>query len=228
MSRTGDWTDTAPLWPKRFGLFGWANVGYVIRAIGFAPHPPLIKPEVASGAAAELDELRTACNTLVTTLLDLGDQLFIVGDRQAVDIGKWLCRDFAFQAVTEIAANDVQKALAELNETSEEIAVLVMADGSARRSLKAPGYLDERSHAYDDTVAAALESGDAARLAALDPQLGTELLASGAALWPEVGSTLGDAGWNARLLFRDDPYGVSYFVGLWVAAEPKPVLSVSM
>ena len=217
MSRTGGWSDTTPLCPRRFEQLGWANVSPVIRAIGFAPHPPLIKPEVASGAAAELDDLRAACNKLVTTLLDISNELFIAGDQQAIDIGKWLCRDFAFQSVTEIATADAGNALADLEKTSEEIAILVMADGSARRSLKAPGYLDERSHAYDDAVAAALESGEAAKLAGLDSALGTELLASGAELWPEIGLALSNQRWDANLLFRDDPYGVSYFVGLWVA-----------
>ena len=33
------------------------------------PHPPLIVPELAAGAAAELDELRAACDQAVARLL---------------------------------------------------------------------------------------------------------------------------------------------------------------
>lgn len=203
---------------NRSGRLGaWDSVAAVIQAIGFAPHPPLIRPEVASGAAPELDDLRKACNELITTLIDSSDELFIVGDAQAVDIGKWLCRDFAFQAVTEIAVENAVESITELNNSSESIAVLAMADGSARRSLKAPGYLDPRAHTYDDEVAAALASGRPEALAALDAQLGEELLASGAHLWPTLGQALGTTEWQARMHFEADPYGVSYFVASWLA-----------
>ncbi|GAA4626008.1 class III extradiol dioxygenase subunit B-like domain-containing protein [Actinoallomurus vinaceus] len=42
------------------------------------PHPPLLVPEVASGAAAELDGLRTACGEAVRRLGDT-DLLVVVG-----------------------------------------------------------------------------------------------------------------------------------------------------
>jgi hypothetical protein len=38
-------------------------------AAAVCPHPPLIVPEVAAGAAGELDELRTACHEAVARLL---------------------------------------------------------------------------------------------------------------------------------------------------------------
>src|SRR5688500_13761977 len=40
-----------------------------LEVVVFCPHPPLLLPEVAAGAAAELDDLRDACRRAVATLL---------------------------------------------------------------------------------------------------------------------------------------------------------------
>lgn len=48
--------------------------------MAFCPHPPLIVPAVAAGAAAELDDLRRACDTAVGDLLGAGvDRIALVG-----------------------------------------------------------------------------------------------------------------------------------------------------
>lgn len=92
--------------------------------------------------------------------------------------------------------------------------LVIPADGSARRSEKAPGYLDPRAIDFDAAVEAALESGDGAALAALDPELGADLLALGvpalqmlAGLMPEPST--------AKMLYADDPFGVRYWVARW-------------
>jgi hypothetical protein len=92
-------------------------------------------------------------------------------------------------------------------------AVLVLGDGAACRREGAPGYIDDRSFAYDDTVAAALGSGDTAVLAGLDRSLGAELLATGRLTWPVAAAAITPA--SAELRYRDDPYGLSWFVALW-------------
>ncbi len=65
---------------------------------------------------------------------------------------------------------------ARLTTESDRVALLVMADGSARRSRKAPGYLDERSVPFDAAVERAIRSGDLAALLAIDS--GAYLVAS--------------------------------------------------
>ena len=65
-----------------------------------------------------------------------------------------------------------------------------MADGSARRGVKAPGYLDDAAAPFDAAVATALADGDAAALAALDPAEGERLLAAGVPVWRAVGAAL--------------------------------------
>ena len=102
----------------------------------------------------------------------------------------------------------------------------MLGDGAAARRDGAPGYIDDRSFAYDDHVAAALAAGDADGLAALDVELGAELLATGRLTWPVAAAALRPE--TAELTWRGDPFGLSYFVALWRcrralsrAASPK-------
>jgi len=51
-----------------------------LRAAAICPHPPLIVPDLAAGAAAELDDLRAACGEAVARLLSTGpDTVCVVG-----------------------------------------------------------------------------------------------------------------------------------------------------
>jgi len=94
-------------------------------------------------------------------------------------------------------------------------ALLVMGDGTARRSAAAPGYLDERAEPFDTVVEQALRDGDVPALAALDPDLARDLLAAGRPAWQVLAGAL--AGPTAvrpstRILYSDAPFGVAYLV----------------
>ena len=96
----------------------------------------------------------------------------------------------------------------------EADSLLVVADGTAKRTEKAPGHLDPRAEAFDRAVAAALAAGDPAGLRGLDEALAAELWVAGTAAWRAVGN--GAPGpWRARLLYADAPYGVGYAVATW-------------
>ncbi|EIV96015.1 class III extradiol dioxygenase subunit B-like domain-containing protein [Frankia sp. QA3] len=105
----------------------------------------------------------------------------------------------------------------------ERLALLVMGDGSARRTLKAPGGLDERAAAFDAAVAAALAGPDPAALLDLDPELAADLLAAGRASWQVLAGALLAAtrddtpseSWSSELTYDDAPYGVGYLVAVW-------------
>lgn len=97
----------------------------------------------------------------------------------------------------------------------ERVALLVMGDASACRTLKAPGYLDERAAAFDAEVARALATADATALAALDETLATELQAAGRACWQLLAGAADGAGLGGNLLHEAAPYGVGYFVATW-------------
>jgi hypothetical protein len=98
------------------------------------------------------------------------------------------------------------------------VGFLVMGDGSARRTVKAPGYLDEAAAPFDAAVARALAAGDAAALAALDPAEGERLLAAGVPAWRAVGRVFAGRPVTGRLHYDDAPFGVGYLIADWVVA----------
>ncbi|MCZ9338540.1 hypothetical protein NGM37_12215, partial [Streptomyces sp. TRM76130] len=92
---------------------------------------------------------------------------------------------------------------------------LVLGDASACRSVKAPGYLDERAAPFDAAVARALGAADLAAVRALDPELARELKVSGRAPWQVLAGAAEDAALGGALLYEDAPYGVGYVVAAW-------------
>lgn len=96
-------------------------------------------------------------------------------------------------------------------------AVLVMGDGSARRTESSPGWYDPDAIPFDDSVLAALASGDAAGLRDLDEGVGERVMAAGTAAWRSAGALLAGLSMSPTLHFADDPFGVYYLVASWVA-----------
>ncbi|MGY1654029.1 hypothetical protein [Geodermatophilus sp. SYSU D01119] len=130
-------------------------------------------------------------------------------------VGAWLL-DEAGHAGARVGAGP-QELAAVLAGLPGPAAVLAMGDGSARRSVKAPGHLDEAAAPFDAAVAAALAAGDAAALAALDPAEGQRLMAAGVPVWRAVGAVLTGRDVEARLLADEAPFGVGYLVASWTA-----------
>lgn len=92
---------------------------------------------------------------------------------------------------------------------------LVVANGAATRSERAPGYLDERAFDADRALGKALMAPDPVGLRAVDAGLSQELWADIGAL-PRLADLLGDARLEA-VDYDDDPYGVQYWVMRWTA-----------
>jgi hypothetical protein len=223
-------------------------------AAAVCPHPPLLVPELAAGAAVELDELRAACQAAVARVSAAAvDALVVVGvDTTTVRRGApyggtfsawgvdlavgepggeplplsllmaaWLGADAT--AYQSIAANASPAECAELGTKitadPERVGLVVMGDGSACRSEKAPGYVDPRAEPFDAAVADALGRADARALLALDPGLATELLVAGRAPWQVLAGAALATGRPMRgeLTYQTAPYGVAYFVAQWHA-----------
>ena len=102
-----------------------------------------------------------------------------------------------------------------------ETTLLVVADGSARRTEKAPGHLDPRAAAVDDAIVASIRGaaqGGLEGLLDLDPALCAELLVAGraplqvlaGAVSPRPGEL--SAAWDLESLAVSDPFGVLYVV----------------
>jgi len=161
-----------------------------------------------SGARLDLGAfapaLRGPVRSAVPAALGLGAMLLdhcdVVGPRE-------------LYSVTEDDAPDECAALgARLAGRPQRVALLVMADGSARRALKAPGYLDARSEPFDADVVAAIRDRDAAALLAVDPDLARELMATGRASWQVLAGAAAGSWSGTRIRYCDDPFGVLYLV----------------
>ena len=207
-----------------------ATVGGVpVIAAAVCPNPPMLVPEVASGAAPELDDLRAACANAVRHLVAAGaDRIVVVGSGPtpsgaevgrpdvplSVAIGEWLLGRPA--PVEVVAADAPALACEQLGRTiaasPDRVALLVMGDGSACRGEKSPGYDDPRAPAFDQSVAEALARADAAALLALDPGLASELRCAGRAPWQVLAGALENGVWQGELSYDKAPYGVAYFV----------------
>ena len=95
------------------------------------------------------------------------------------------------------------------------VALLVMGDGSGRRTPK-PGYLDDRAEPFDARVAEALAAGDPSGLAGLDVGLAEELLVQGRAAWQVLAGAAGEQRWQSQVTYDRAPYGVGYLVATWL------------
>ena len=100
----------------------------------------------------------------------------------------------------------------QLGETGTRSALLVMGDGSARRTLRAPGYLDERASAFDAEVERAVRAGDLGALQRLDQRLARDLMATGRPAWQVLSGAWPGRGHDAEVLYCDAPFGVGYLV----------------
>jgi hypothetical protein len=99
---------------------------------------------------------------------------------------------------------------------ANRVGLLVMADGSARRGLRAPGYLDPRAAAFDAAIERAVRGGDLGPLRAVDAALARDLLAAGRPAWQVLAGALPGRAPAVEVLYADDPFGVFYLVA-WLA-----------
>lgn len=224
------------------------------------PHPPLLVPEVASGAAAELDVLRAACTAALTDgLAERPDRVVLVGTGDpgpgrtsllipeptlapyglagppgqpaeglplALTIGWWVLDLVGWtgaRGLRTVSPDMPPHACATLGSglaaARGRTMLVVLGDGSARRSQAAPGHLDSRAEGFDALVAAALATGDAAGLLGLDGTLAEELLAIGRAPWQVLAGAARATAMSGRLYYAEAPYGVGYFVSCWRPAS---------
>jgi hypothetical protein len=100
----------------------------------------------------------------------------------------------------------------QISQASGRVGLLVMADGSARRGRRAPGYLDERSAGFDGEVERAFREGDLKALGDVDAGLALELMAQGRAAWQVMAGALAGSDTDVEVLYADDPFGVAYLV----------------
>lgn len=99
-----------------------------------------------------------------------------------------------------------------LADLADDVGLLVMADGSARRGLRAPGYLDDRSAPFDAEVERAVRTGDLGALLAIDPDLARQLMATGRPAWQVLAAAMAGLRPTGKIRYWNDPFGVAYLV----------------
>lgn len=199
------------------------------------PQPPVLLPGMTGRPVAEVETLRAACVAAVAELLAAGPERIVLiggranaepGDRPplSIEVGRLLLADYlgpldelvvAGDADTEHCLRLGRELAASANRPT---GLLVLADGSARRGLKAPGYLDDRAAPFDAAIEAALAGGDPTGLAALDAVLAEELLVAGRAAWQVLAGATEGRRYRAAVSYSDDPFGVWYPVSSWYPA----------
>lgn len=234
-------------------------------AAAVCPCPPLLVPEVAGGAAHEMDDARAACyDALAVLAAARPDRLVVIGPAgqpargaypqgapgsfrgfgvdlavtlgaaeapapgagdlpPSLAVGAWLLARTGWGAapVEGLGVGDVlttdrcAETGREIARAAPRVALLVMGDGTACRTLKAPGYFDPRAAGFDADAARALGSADVPGLLDLDEELAYELQASGRSCWQVLAGAGEGAGLSGRLLYDAAPYGVGYLVAGW-------------
>lgn len=136
--------------------------------------------------------LRRACLDAVGWL---GPRVAVHGDEQGVRVGAALLDATGREGAADAADH------------------LVVASGSAMRTAKAPGHLDERAAAFDARLGEALERPDPDALRSLDQHLADALWAR-TSVTPTLADLI-DGGTTEAVDYADDPFGVQYWVIRW-------------
>ena len=237
-------------------------------AAAVCPCPPLLVPEVAGGAAHEMDAARAACDDALGVLAAARpDRLVVLGpaDQAArgtaragragllprlrsgsrgqprqgrrppdarplpssLAVGAWLLTraDWTAAPVEGLGVGEplsrerCEEIGASTRRDAERVALLVMGDGTNCRTLKAPGYFDERAAAFDAQAARALGRRRPRRTARPGRGVGVRagrvrprLLAGARGCRRPAARRRGFSG---RLLYDEAPYGVGYLVASW-------------
>ena len=188
------------------------------------PSPRALLPGLS--AIDPVPELRAACTAAVGKLLADGPERLVVVTAPVSELNQ-------ARGVTEPLGHRVARHL--LGETPFEAqpalpwtaapllehepaartSLVVIADGSACRSEKAPGHLHPDAIGFDDTIDRALHDGDVDALAALDPDRAEELWCGGVPGFHVLAEVARGRRITADVSYADAPYGVAWWVARW-------------
>lgn len=227
----------------------------MLAAIALTPSAPILVPELAGAAAAEVAGLRDAALAAVAALpkrwivIGVGPADRVIESDSAgsfagygVDVPVLLAPDAAAtvidlplcaltagwlrgQAVPNACAavrvfaadHDADAALrfgralrTEIDAIGEPIGVLVVADGANTLTPSAPGGYDPEALAVQETLDAALATGDGVALGRLPEQI------TGRVAYQVLAGLTEDETYVTTELARAAPFGVGYFVGIWI------------
>ena len=176
------------------------------------PATLLLLPEYA-GAVDPAPELRAACDDAVAALV-------ATDPPEVAVLGAATRPDNVARGVPAAGPRIARHLLASAGWTGEVtgpgpgVPLLVVGNGSACRSERAPGHLDPRAGAFDTALGAALVARDTAALAGLDARLAEQLWCHDVPAFTGLAAAL-PPGPPAEVAYDDDPFGVQYWVLRW-------------
>ena len=196
----------------------------MIETVLVLPSPRALLPGLSTADA--VPELRAACTAAVGKLLADGpDRLVVVAapvselnqargvtEPLGHRVARHLLGDTAFDA--QPALPWTAAALLE-QEPTAKTALVVIADGSACSSEKAPGHLHPDAVAFDDAIDRALRDGDVDALATIDPDQAHELWGEGAFVFHVLAEVARGRAITTDVSYADAPYGVAWWVARW-------------
>jgi hypothetical protein len=141
----------------------------------------------------------------------------------SLTIGAWLLEVVGYVGERVAIELDPHATSVALEATGRSLAagaaatvLIVVADGSAARSDKAPASFHPEAAGFDSDVAAALKTGAPQELASIDRDRADAVSAQGWPAWYVAAAAAGTAGHDAELLVDAAPYGVEYLVASWL------------
>jgi hypothetical protein len=185
----------------------------VTRAV-LVPSAPVLLPEYA-GLVDPVPELRAACTAAVAGLA--------AGDSPTIGVLAAPARpDNVARGVSSSAGQRIARHLlsrvgwsGQVTEPAPGVPLVVVGNGTACRSEKAPGHLDARAAEFDRALGVALVGRDTAALRALDPRLAEALWCHDAPAFSRLAEVLAP-GPPAEVQYDGDPFGVQYWVLTWL------------
>ncbi|MGL5809566.1 MAG: hypothetical protein ACRCYQ_06460 [Nocardioides sp.] len=190
--------------------------------VALVPGVLALLPEYA-GIEDPVSGLRSACRHAVTWLAESGTVSVRTSSASGLRVASHLMDQVSVDDADSVSADSTRADLTRADLTRADStradsirveSVLVIGNGSACRTEKAPGHFDPRAEAFDDELDRALRTPDLPVLAALDLSLADELWADASAL-RDLGGGLLTPVHRAEMLYDDDPYGVRYWVCRW-------------
>ena len=200
--------------------------------MAFLPTPPLLIPEIAAGAAHDLDDVRVAARAAVDWACagsnvaaglpepPVGDETWSLAGF-GVRIGHGKRVGLAEGMARWLLAGRPAEMVGPGGSLGAYDAVLVMGDASSSRTDKAPGHTNPAAIPFDDAVLAALRHGDARALAETDLELATQGGAAGAAAWVSLAERVAQVQ-SASVDVATAPFGVLYVVARWTVRWADP------
>jgi hypothetical protein len=193
--------------------------------VAFVPSAPLLLPALGGGP----DDLRSACQQAISVLQ--GDVVVVGGaaptgwragsvDATPFGVPGLPARDPLPLPLAVGAAllGDRPHRLLAVDGSAVTLPadadLLVVGDGTAKRTEKAPGHFDARAEGYDAVIVEGLAAG---LLPDLDVDLGRELLVGGLDAWRTVAASVSGT-FAGEVLYAGAPYGVGYVVATWIGS----------